>query len=142
MDNSQFPLSLLPQSQRFVGLVVGGYGFFNVIRYLIYHDIPPLVFGRTPMPFSSAASFVLVGLFMYWAGVWNRGQATLINEMRKEITVLKPKRRTLADSTLPVPVAPAFNWADLLTPANLPKTVAAVGSLAVIITTIITAIKH
>lgn len=104
-----------------LGILVGGYAFFNVLRYLMFKQIQPLLFPNSPpMPFSSSCAFLMVGLYMIWTGMWTRYQQTPTTRRKK----VQPMSFSMSLANIPIPV-----------------TLAILGSITTILTTLIAAFR-
>jgi hypothetical protein len=58
------------------GALGASYGLFVVVRYARHGDIAPLLFGHTPMAFTTASLFVVYGLAIFWDG-WLTRERTI-----------------------------------------------------------------
>ncbi len=86
-----------------VGAIVGGYGMRNVLGYIYKGEIAPLMFGHTPMPFSSACGFVLVGwMGLLWLG-WDRRRMAVTAEGEEVKRRARRKASIVADDPTPLP---------------------------------------
>lgn len=59
------------------GAITATYAFINVVRYALWGNIPPLLFGSVPMAFSTAGLFVVNGLAIFWCGWLIREEAII-----------------------------------------------------------------